>query len=236
MTERLAGLSREKQIGLVVAGLLLVAIAGYFLLISPKRSQANDLKAETASVQAQIASSRSSAFVKALPAVRSARTFSLTKAIPDDVGMADVILELNQLAVDSGISFDEITPQDPTGDVSFDVQPITVAFSGNFYTLSDFLFRVRNLVRVENGKLLTRGRMFAVSGVKFSESDKNFPNLTANLTVDTFVLPKPAAAAPPTAPVGSEVAATTTTPATTTASTSETASAAVSTATSTSGS
>jgi type IV pilus assembly PilO-like protein len=217
MTARLAGLSGGKQVGLVVAGLVLAAVVGYFLLISPKRSQADELKAETAKVQVQIASSRSSAFVRALPAVRSADAFSLTKAIPDDVAMANVMLELNQLAVDSGITFDEITPQAPTGDASLDVQPITLAFSGNFYTLSDFLFRVRNLVRVENGKLLTRGRMFAVSGVKFTESDKNFPNLTANLVVDTFVLSKPAPVAPTTA-VGTEAATTTTTPTTATAS------------------
>ena len=213
---RLEGLSREKQVALVLAGLALVAIAGYFLLIAPKRSQAEQLKAETAQVQVQITQSRSTAFVRALPAVRSAAAFSLTKAIPDQIGRANVILELNQLALDSGITFDEIAPQDPSGDVSFDVQPINLAFSGNFYSLSDFLFRVRNLVRVENGKLLTRGRMFAVSGLKFTEADDKFPNLTANLVIDTFVLPKPAPA--PAAVAGTEAAttATTTTPATTT--------------------
>jgi Tfp pilus assembly protein PilO len=215
---RLEGLSREQQLGLILAGLALVAIAGWFLLISPKRSEADQLKAETAQVQAQIAQSRSTPFVRALPAVRSAAAFSLTKAIPDQVGMANVILELNQLALDSGITFDEISPQDPSGDVSFDVQPINLAFSGNFYSLSDFLFRVRNLVRVENGKLLTRGRMFAVSGVKFSEADNNFPNLTANLVVDTFVLPKPVVPAPVAVP-GTEAATSATTTTTTTTAT-----------------
>src|SRR6266545_2553192 len=182
------GFSRQRQIAVVSAGLLMIVLLGYFALISPKRSKAAELRTETANVQAQIDRNRSSAFARALPAVKSATVFRLAQAMPDDVAMANVILELNQLAVDSGISFDEITPQGPTADNTFDVHPITVVFTGNFYNLADFLLRVRNLVRVHHGKLLSKGRMFAVSGVTFAEAEQKFPYITANLTVDAFVL------------------------------------------------
>ncbi len=214
MTARLSALSRPAQLALVGTALLLVVVVGWFALVAPKRSTAADLKEQTAAVQAQIDRNRSSAFARALPAVRSASVFRLAKAMPDAVGMPDVMLELNQLAADSGISLDEITPQMPAADTAFDVEPITMQFTGNFYNLSDFLLRLRNLVRVENGKLLANGRMFAVSGLSFAEAEQKFPVVTATMTVNAFV----PAAPQPVAPVATDTAAgaTTTTGTTTT--------------------
>jgi Tfp pilus assembly protein PilO len=208
MIARLSSLSRPAQLALVGSALLLVVVVGWFALIAPKRSSAADLKEQTATVQAQIDRNRSAAFVRALPAVRSASVFSIAKAMPDNVEMPNVILELNQLALESGINFEEITPQTPTVDAAFDVAPIAMQFTGNFYNLSDFLLRLRNLVRVENGKLLTHGRMFAVSGLSFGEAAEKFPVVTATMTVNAFV---PAAAQP----VAPDAAATTTSDSTT---------------------
>jgi Tfp pilus assembly protein PilO len=210
-----AGLSRERQVALVCAGLLLVAILGYFVLISPKRSTAHNLSAEKAQVEAQIERNRASALARNLPAIRAAHIFRLTKAIPDDVAMADVILELNQLAQASGISFDEIAPQSPTSETGYDIHPIALTFSGNFYSLADFLFRLRNLVQVHDKKLITRGRMFALSGLSFSEGEKHFPQIKAELTVDAFVLGSAGANSSSSATTAST--STTTTPAPSTA-------------------
>ena len=208
------GHTREMQIALICGGLLIVALAGYFTLVSSKRSEAKKLRAETAKVQAQIDQNRSTAYAKALPAVKSAAVFRLAQAMPDDVEMPNVMLELNQLAEDSGITFDEITPQTPIADTSFDVQPITVVFTGNYYSLADFLLRVRSLVRIHGGKLITKGRMFSVSGVTFSEADRKFPYISANLTIDSFVLSN--GTATPTVPVAGTTTATSTTQTTTT--------------------
>jgi Tfp pilus assembly protein PilO len=208
------GLTREMQIALICGALLFVAIAGYFTLVSSKRSEAKKLRAETVKVQAQIDRTRSTAYAKALPAVKSAAVFRLAQAMPDDVEMPNVMLELNQLAEDSGITFDEITPQTPIADTSFDVQPITVVFTGNYYSLADFLLRVRTLVRIHGGKLITKGRMFSVSGVTFSEADRKFPYISANLTIDSFVLSN--GTATPAVPVAGATTATSTTQTTTT--------------------
>jgi len=203
---RVPGLSRERQVALVCAGLLLVAILGYFVLVSPKRSTAHKLAAEKAQVEAQIERNRTSALAKNLKTIRAADVFRLAKAMPDRVGMPDVILELNQLALASGISFDEIAPQPSTSETSYDIHPISLAFSGNFYNLADFLFRLRNLVQVHDKKLITKGRMFALSGLTFSEGEQKFPQIKAELTVDAFVLGTTTAAA-------ASVPGTTTTPA-----------------------
>lgn len=189
----LTGLSRERQVALVSAALLLVAILGYFLIVSPKRSAAHKLSTERAQVEAQIARNRTSALARNLPSIRAADIFRLTKAMPSDTGMPDLILELNQLASDSGISFDDIEPQAPTADNSYDIHPISLTFSGNFYSLADFLFRVRNLVRVHDQKFVADGRMLALSGLTFSEGKSKFPQIEAELTIDSFVLGQAAA-------------------------------------------
>jgi Tfp pilus assembly protein PilO len=203
VTARLNSLSPRAQVALVCAGLLLVAVLGYFVLISPKRSTASELKKQTADVQAQIDQNQSTAFQQALPAVRSASIFSLAKAMPKQVEMPNVILQLSQLASDSGITFDSITPSPqeasssttPTTD-PFAIEPIQVTFTGNFYDLLAFLMRLRNLVRVDNGKLYSAGRLFDVSDIGFAAAAKGFPAIQAQLTVNAFVPVQPQPAAP----------------------------------------
>lgn len=223
MTARLASLSKGAQVALVAAVLLLVVVVGWFGLISPKRSTAASLKKQTASVQAQIDRNRSSAFTQALPAVRSASVFRLAMAMPSQLQTPDVILQLNSLAEASGISFDQIQPgavgvsTSPTAAVvtdPFATEPISVKFSGSFYNLLAFLQRMRNLVRVENGKLYTAGRLFDVSNIEFAQGTKGWPQVQATLTINAFVPQPPAPATTP----GTTDTTSTTTGATTTTS------------------
>jgi Tfp pilus assembly protein PilO len=224
MTERLKNLSGTAQVALVAAGLLLVVVLGWFALISPKRSTAASLKKQTAAVQAEIARNASTAFTQALPAVRSASVFSLTQAMPTKLNTPGVILTLNALAADSGLSFDSIQQQG--GAVSsttiattdpFAAQPINVQFSGSYYNLLAFLQRMRNLVRVENGRLFTAGRLFDVTNVTLAEGRHKWPQVQATLTINEFV---PQAAALPTATTTGTTSTTTTGTTTTSNSTS----------------
>ncbi len=78
--------------------------------------------------------------------------------------------------------------------------PLTVEFDGNFYELSDFLFRVRNLVRVQAGVLDAQGRLFVVDAISFGESTKAFPQIKASLTVHAFVYGDLSVVVPPVTP------------------------------------
>jgi Tfp pilus assembly protein PilO len=222
VSARLASLPKAAQIALVASVLLLVLLMGYFTLISPKRSSAASLKQQVTAVQGQINANRSSAFQQALPAVRSASVFSLTQAMPNNLDTPDVILELNSLAQESGISFDQITPQAastaPTTTTvdPFATEPIQATFTGSYYNLLTFLQRVRNLVRVQNGKLFTAGRLFDVSSVALAEGAAGWPQVSATVTINEFVPQSIAATTAPT--TGTSTTSTTTTPATTTTS------------------
>ena len=221
MSARLASLPKAAQIALVASVLLLVLLMGYVMLISPKRSDAANLKKQVAAVQSQIDANRSSGFQQALPAVRSASVFSLTQAMPNKLDTPDVILELNSLAQESGISFDSIAPQAATAAPTtttvdpFAAEPIQATFTGSYYNLLAFLQRVRNLVRVQNGKLFTAGRLFDVTGVTLAQGPQGWPQVSATLVINEFV---PQATAPATTPGAAGTTSTTTTPATTTSS------------------
>ena len=236
MTARFASLSKRAQVALVAAAVLLLVLVYWFALISPKRSTAATLKKQTAAVQAQINQNSSSAFVKALPAVRSAPVFSLAKAMPSELQTPDVILQLNQLALDSGISFDQISPGASSGSADttdpFAAEPITVQFSGSFYNLLSFLQRLRNLVRVENGNLFAVGRLFDVSDLSFCSNTGQCSatsaggasaagtgqtatsgEITANLTINAFVPQQPVSTS--TTPGSTDTTSTTTSTTTT---------------------
>jgi Tfp pilus assembly protein PilO len=225
VTARLKNLSPTAQIALVVGVLLLVVVVGYFAVVAPKRSDAASLKQQTAAVQAEIARNSSSAFTQALPAVRSANVFSLTQAMPTKLDTPGVIITLNSMAKASGISFDSIqqsagsgaSPVATTTPDPFAAQPIQVQFTGSYYNLLTFLQRMRNLVRVENGRLYTAGRLFDVTNVALAEGPKKWPQVQATLTINEFV---PQAAAVPTPTTGTGTTSTTTTGTTTTTSSS----------------
>ncbi|HEV8603394.1 MAG TPA: type 4a pilus biogenesis protein PilO [Gaiellaceae bacterium] len=204
----------------IVAGLLAFALVGYFLLVSPQRKKAADAKSQIVATQQQIDQYRAlAAQARATPPIRIADLFRLTKAMPDDVDMAGLVLELSRVARESGIVFDSITPQGTATLSGYSGIPISLEFDGNYYELSDFLFRLRNLVRVRSGRLDAQGRLFVVDSISFSESEHSFPRINASLVVHAFVYgdltattaPPPAATAP-----GSTTGSSTTTAQTTT--------------------
>jgi type IV pilus assembly PilO-like protein len=205
-------------IGIVVGAVLVVGLAGWFLLVRPQGAKLKDLKAQATEVQAKLdAYNQQVAAARAAPKIEVADVYRLAKAMPDRTDMPDLLLELSQLARDTGIRFDSITPQPVAAVGSYQVLPVAVTFNGNFYNLADFLYRVRSLVSVRGGRLDATGRLFSVDTLTFNEGPLKFPQIQATLVIDAFVYggaPVPAVAATPAATTTSATTstATTTTP------------------------
>ena len=210
-------------IAAVVVAFLLVGAGGWFFLVSPQRSKAADLGKQIADVQQQIDANRSAAAqVHHVQPIKVADLFRLTKAMPASADIADVLLQLSTMAHDTGIDFRSIQPGASATVGAYQVIPINVVFDGNFYDLSDFLYRLRNLVDVRNGQLDATGRLFTVDSLDFGEGLKHFPNIQANLTIDAYVYgtSAPATSLPPTTDSTSTSTGTTSTGTTTDPSTS----------------
>jgi hypothetical protein len=205
------------QVALVVAGVLVLGAAAYFGLVRSKNAEAARLQKEVDATQAQIDDyTAKSLAAKGRPKIRSADLFRLAKAMPSQADMSGVLLQLNQIAADTGITFQSIAPQNSVPITGYQAVPIQLTFEGNFYSLVDFLFRLRNLVDVEHGQLNATGRLFAIDTLSFDEAQAGFPEISATLVVDAFVYgtATPATATPTT--TTTSTSSTTTTATTTT--------------------
>jgi hypothetical protein len=207
------------QIALVVVGVLVLGAGAYFGLVRPKKAEAARLQQEIDAAKTQISDYYAkSAAVKGRPKIRSADLFRLAKAMPSQADMSGVLLQLNQIAADTGITFQSIAPQNSVPITGYQAVPIQLTFEGNFYSLVDFLFRLRNLVDVEHGQLNATGRLFAIDTLSFDEAQEGFPQISATLVVDAFVYgtATPATATPTTSTATTSTSSTTTTATTTT--------------------
>ena len=202
------------QIALAVVAALAVAAAGWFFVVSPQRARSGELDSEIAAAQKQLDDHRAATLrAGSVQKIQVADLFRLSKAMPDRADMSGVLLELNRIAADTGITFESISPQTAVPISGYQAVPIQLTFKGNFYNLSDFLYRLRTLVHVNDGRLAATGRLFAIDTLDFAESQEGFPRITATLVVDAFVYGTGVpATATPTTTTGATTTTTTSTP------------------------
>lgn len=197
--KKLKALDQRIQIAGVAVGLILVLVAGYMLLVSPQKAQAAKVQKQIVAEQGAIVQKR--AELRAglhPPAIQTADLYRLARAMPDKQDMPGIILTLSEVADQAGIQFSLIQPQaTPVSAGSYLAYRISLQFSGDFYGLSDFLYRLRSLVVVHHGELQATGRLFNVEQLAFVTGQKQFPQISASLTVDAYVYGAPAAPATP---------------------------------------
>ena len=210
----------KKQVPLaviVIPALLIVALVGYFLLIKPKQDAAGRLGDEIASLETQLELARAAQRAPQIDetTIQVADVFRVTKAMPDKDDMPGIILELNAVAAASGIEFVSIAPQAAAVRNGYTALPINLAFEGNYYDLTDFLFRIRNLVTVRDGELQADGRLFTLDTLSLQEGPSGFPEIAASLTMTAYyysTTPPAAPLAPATTTGSTDTSATTTAP------------------------
>lgn len=209
---------------MIVGGDLVLLLLGWFLLISPQRATADTIRlatsaAEAQIIQAKVVTSTPPPAAVQQPEIRTANIYSLAKAMPSTVDMPDLLLELNQLARASGVVISRISPGQSSPAAGFSVLPISISVTGDFYAVTDMLYRLRTLVAVRHGDLQTSGRLFSVDSVALAST-----NVGAGLNAEVLLNAYQYGGATPTvtgAPVGTpsgtpgstDTTSTTTTPA-----------------------
>ena len=174
----------------VIAGVCIVLFgaAGYLLVVSPKKAEANRLGQEVADANVQLLAARAATQARGdKQPIAVADIFRLATAMPSSPDMPGILLELSRIAEETGIRFKSITPSTALAVGEYQAVPINVTFDGSFYALSDFLFRLRTLVSVRRGELHAAGRLFSVESVDFAEGEAGFPMLSAGLNLQAYV-------------------------------------------------
>jgi Pilus assembly protein, PilO len=187
------------------AAVVLLGLLAYLAVVGPKRSRVGELEDRIADVRLELAQARvDAARTKEAPPVPAGKLSRLTEAMPSQTDMPGLLLELARVAHEAGISFDSITPAEPVAGTGFQKIPVSLVFQGNFFELSDFLFRLRNLVQVRDNRLDVDGRLFSVDGIDFAQGAKQFPEIQATVNANAFVFGGAPAATPPATPPPAE--------------------------------
>jgi hypothetical protein len=182
-------ISRGGAVAAIVAGDLVLLVLGWFLLVGPQRSTAASIKrsadateAQAAQASAELSASTTPVIQPKQPEIKTAYLYKLSKAMPMTTDMPNLLLELNQVVQQSGVELSSISPSppDPTGTSS-----IQLSVSGDFYSLTDLLYRLRSLVSVHNGALDVSGRLFSIQSVGLTPTGTG-RELSASISLDAY--------------------------------------------------
>jgi type IV pilus assembly protein PilO len=200
-----------------VCGVFVLAL-GWLVLLGPKQKQVGDLHKQTVAVQQQIADdlarAASARSATSAPTIKTADIYKLETAMPSIVDMPDLLLELDQTAKAAGVTLMTMDPDPLTDSGSgYSMEHIALGVDGNFYTLTDLLYRLRNFVYVRSGTLQANGRAFDISNVTLTPNGSN--QVQAQIDLDTYVYGtasvSPTPSSTPVVPATTDTTSTTTT-------------------------
>ena len=191
-------LTKGMTVGMIVGGDLLLLVFGWFLLVGPQRATAQSNALAAGAAEAQVIEAKRPVVEPPAnlqpkqPEIRTAYLYKLSKAMPMTMDMPNLLLELSQVVRSSGVKLSSISPS--TIDPTSGAMPITLSVTGDFYTLTDLLYRLRSLVTVRDGSLDVSGRLFSVQSVGLTPSSDG-SGLQASISMNTYSFGAASAAA-----------------------------------------
>lgn len=180
-----------KQRIAMIAGLnLVLALAGWFLLVAPQRHHAQSAAQQLQQVQQEITrvsglSGTQNQQVKQ-QVIRTGSLYRLAQAMPVTADESDLLLMLDQLARASGVKVLLLSPQTPTASIGYVTLPIQLSLQGTYGSLTRYVHRLRLLVGLRQGRLHATGRLIAVTSVAMTPATVG-KGETAAVDVNAFV-------------------------------------------------
>jgi Tfp pilus assembly protein PilO len=185
----------SRNVRLILIGVALIAIIAlaWFFLLSPIRAdiastslQIEDAQSTLASAQAKLAQAE---VTRAEGKKNQARLIELSKMVPPDSEIGSLLVQIQDLASQSGIAFMSITPGAALDSTGFRMIPLAVQFAGTFFDLSDFIYRAEQMV-AGPGRLLAikqlNLQLAEAGGGAASEGTSVSPILTVTMTIYAF--------------------------------------------------
>jgi len=198
--------ARGKEI-YIIAGVIAVVliVAWYFLLFSPTKQKLSDLDEQISTDEAALATAqqdlaRLQSYEKTAPQAE-VDIVRLSKMLPEDEGIPSMIVELTKTATASGVTLSTISRGATTTGTPFGIQTVTLAVTGRFFDVEDFLYRLESYVRFQNTTFSVTGRLLQVTNVSLSggattDTTTGTAPLTVSATLNAYLWG--AAAAPAT--------------------------------------
>jgi Tfp pilus assembly protein PilO len=143
---------KRNQLLIGGAAVLVIVLLWYFLLYAPlgddlssAQEQTSAEQKKTDSLQADLARLQSQA---KSASQQQAKLRQLDAAVPKNPDLAEFIIQANDIAESSGISFLSIAPTPPAAGEGASVINLTISISGSFFQLQEYLRSLEQLERL----------------------------------------------------------------------------------------
>jgi type IV pilus assembly protein PilO len=131
-------------------GLLAIIALAWMLLLNPLREDiatvAANIETEKTNLATALAELAQAETTQAEGKENQARLLELAKMVPISEEIPSLMLQIQDLADQSGIAFMSVTPGEPTAYPGYQIIPLTLEFAGTYFDMSDFVWRAEQLV------------------------------------------------------------------------------------------
>lgn len=209
--------ARDRRVIAVVA-LVIVIVAAWLAVISPKRDQAGKLNGQVKAAQQQLDTARGQIATaeadRAAYAANYKAVAQLGEAVPADDNTPSLIYQIQNAASSAGVDFRSLAltggasstaptstpstsqaatatlpPGASVGPAGLPTLPFTFSFQGSFFHLAGFLGRLERFVIATNKKVSVSGRLMSLNGISFAPGPSGFPQITATISATTYLVP-----------------------------------------------
>jgi hypothetical protein len=210
--------SRRNSMLIAVVAVVAAIGAYWMLVLSPKREEAVKLDGQITKQQSALATAEADVATYEAAQNHYKANYSMVarlgKAVPADDDVRSLLVQVNAAAKRAGVDFRTINisggTSSPTtgpaaaptsttkpppgastvGTAGFSTMPFTFNFKGSFFKLGKFFNRIDKFVAVRNGGLDVTGRLLLLNSITITpDTEKGFPNLTADVTANSYLLP-----------------------------------------------
>lgn len=197
--------ARGREIYIITGVVILVlVVAWYFLLFSPKQRELDQLDQQVQSAQSELAIAQQEvvkleSYKKTAPQSR-AEIVRLGKMLPAAEGMPGLIIELTNTAEASGVDITSIARGTTVPGTPFGVQTLTLQVGGRYFDVEDFLYRLEEYVAFRNASFRVTGRLLQVTQLTLqgdaAAAAGTSPNLAVTIGLNAYLWGGPTAAVP----------------------------------------
>jgi hypothetical protein len=236
--------ARDRIVIMVVLALGAV-VAGWMLVVSPKRDQAASLSTQVSAQQGQLDTLRGQVAAgetaRTAFAGQYAQLAKLGEAVPPDDDVPSLIYQVQNAAQGAKVSFrglqlgnapaggpttppsssssstpssgsgssstsgssatgaagassasttgSQLPPGAAVGAAGLPTEQFTFTLTGNFFHLADFFNRLQSFVSSRGSTLLISGRLMTINGINLAPGATGFPQITANISATTYIVP-----------------------------------------------
>ncbi len=186
----LSRLSQRNQLVVLAVLILGLCAVWYVYMVRPLQAEVQKYRQEVRQLEAEIQAGEAVrgklADLKRAVQEQEARLAHLREVLPETKETAEIILQIQETAVKSGLKITSFAPKATVNNDFYEDWPIQLTLEGSYNSLGSFFERLSGFTRIINvGELQ----------VKAVEKEPNRNRtLTAACTATTFVYAQPAAA------------------------------------------